>query len=46
MILQNLPAIEKAIDHAIPVSQYDPQALLTDLPTPRPFKRTTRRKPS
>ncbi|MBI0104536.1 MULTISPECIES: ATP-dependent RNA helicase RhlB [Gilliamella] len=43
---QNLPAIEKAIDHAIPVSQYDPQALLTDLPTPRPFKRTTRRKPS
>ena len=43
---QNLPAIEKAIDHAIPVTQYDPQALLTDLPTPRPFKRTTRRRPS
>lgn len=43
---QNLPAIEKAIDHTIPVSQYDPQALLTDLPTPKPFKRTTRRKPS
>lgn len=43
---QNLPAIEKAIDHTIPVSQYDPQALLTDLPTPRPFKRTTRRKQS
>ncbi|OTQ57365.1 ATP-dependent RNA helicase RhlB [Gilliamella sp. A7] len=43
---QNLPAIEKAIDHAIPVTQYDPHALLTDLPTPRPFKRTTRRRPS
>ncbi|QYN42842.1 ATP-dependent RNA helicase RhlB [Gilliamella sp. ESL0443] len=43
---QNLPAIEKAIDHTIPVSQYDPQALLTNLPTPKPFKRPTRRKPS
>lgn len=43
---QNLPAIEKAIDHTIPVSQYDPQALLTDLPTPKPFKKPIRRKPS
>ncbi|KES18318.1 Superfamily II DNA and RNA helicase [Gilliamella apicola SCGC AB-598-I20] len=43
---QNLPAIEKAIDHSIPVSQYDPQALLSGLPTPKPFKRTNRRKPS
>lgn len=43
---QNLPAIEKAIDHTIPVSQYDPQALLTNLPTPKPVKRPTRRKPS
>ena len=43
---QNLPAIEKAIDHPIPVSQYDPQALLSGLPTPKPFKRTNRRKPS
>lgn len=43
---QNLPAIEKAIDHAIPVSQYDPTALLTNLPTPKPFKRTSRRRTS
>ena len=43
---QNLPAIEKAIDHAIPVSQYDPKALLSDLPTPRPIKKPMRRKPS
>jgi ATP-dependent RNA helicase RhlB len=43
---QNLPAIEKAIDHAIPVSQYDPSALLVDLPHPKPFRRPPRRKPS
>lgn len=30
----NLPAIEDYIGHAIPVSQYDPAALLTDLPPP------------
>ncbi|OTQ73578.1 MULTISPECIES: ATP-dependent RNA helicase RhlB [unclassified Gilliamella] len=41
---QNLPAIEKAIDHAIPVSHYDPLMLLSDLPTPRPFKRPNHRK--
>lgn len=37
---QNLPAIESVIGHAIPVSHYDPEALLTDLPkpkAPRPF---------
>ncbi|OCG21697.1 MULTISPECIES: ATP-dependent RNA helicase RhlB [unclassified Gilliamella] len=43
---QNLPAIEKAIDHAIPVSQYDPSALLVDLPIPKPFRRPPRRKNS
>lgn len=43
---QNLPAIEKAIEHAIPVSQYDPSALLVDLPTPKAFKRTSRRRTS
>ncbi|OCG46201.1 ATP-dependent RNA helicase RhlB [Gilliamella sp. Choc5-1] len=41
---QNLPAIEKAIDHAIPVSQYDPSALLVDLTRPKPFRRSPRRK--
>lgn len=30
----NLPAIEDYIKHPIPVSQYDPQALLTDMPKP------------
>lgn len=43
---QNLPAIEKAIDHAIPVSQYDPSALLTDLPTPKAFRRPPRKRSS
>ncbi|MHC6528645.1 MULTISPECIES: ATP-dependent RNA helicase RhlB [unclassified Vibrio] len=28
----NLPAIEEYIEHAIPTSEYDPTALLTDLP--------------
>jgi len=31
----NLPAIEEYIGHAIPVSKYAPEALLTDLRTPR-----------
>ncbi|MFM2486031.1 ATP-dependent RNA helicase RhlB [Celerinatantimonas yamalensis] len=30
----NLPAIEEYINHPIPVAQYDPDALLTDLPAP------------
>ncbi|MDF7670377.1 ATP-dependent RNA helicase RhlB [Orbaceae bacterium ESL0721] len=41
---QNLPAIEKAIDHTIPVSQYDASALLRDLPAPKPFKRPMRKR--
>lgn len=35
----NLPAIEKYIQHSIPVSKYNPDALLTDFPPP---KRVTR----
>ena len=35
----NLPAIEQYIGHSIPVSQYDPDALLTDLPKPHRLKR-------
>ncbi|MFY1026203.1 ATP-dependent RNA helicase RhlB [Actinobacillus seminis] len=35
----NLPAIEEYIGHSIPVSQYDPNALLTDLPKPLHLKR-------
>ena len=35
----NLPAIEQYIGHSIPVSQYDPDALLTDLPKPHLLKR-------
>ncbi|TKB46278.1 ATP-dependent RNA helicase RhlB [Thalassotalea mangrovi] len=31
----NLPAIEEYIDHSLPVSKYDPEALLTDLPKPK-----------
>ncbi len=30
----NLPAIEEYIEHTIPVSEYDPSALLTNLPKP------------
>lgn len=30
----NLPAIEEYIKHSIPVTQYDPEALLDDLPAP------------
>ena len=35
----NLPAIEDYIDHLLPVSKYDPDALLTDLPRPKPRQR-------
>lgn len=35
----NLPAIESYIGHAIPVSEYNPEALLTDLPTPKRLNR-------
>ncbi|WP_016954396.1 ATP-dependent RNA helicase RhlB [Catenovulum agarivorans] len=36
----NLPAIEEYIDHAIPVSKYDPTALLDDVTAPKPhYKR-------
>ncbi len=35
----NLPAIEEYIGHAIPVSQYDSEALLDDVPKPRYTKR-------
>lgn len=38
----NLPAIESYIGHAIPVSKYNPLALLTDLPA---AKRLTRQRP-
>lgn len=34
----NLPAIEEYIGHSIPVSQYDPQALLQELPKPFSLK--------
>ncbi len=32
----NLPPIETYIEHALPVSKYDQDALLTDFPTPKP----------
>ncbi|MDN7124954.1 ATP-dependent RNA helicase RhlB [Pseudidiomarina terrestris] len=35
----NLPAIEDYIGHAIPVTKYDPDALLTDVRSPRPSGR-------
>ncbi|WP_085300151.1 ATP-dependent RNA helicase RhlB [Cognaticolwellia mytili] len=35
----NLPAIETYIEHALPVSKYDHEALLTDLPRPKPRQR-------
>ncbi len=35
----NLPAIETYIEHSLPVSNYDPDALLTDLPKPKPRQR-------
>ncbi|WP_448567790.1 ATP-dependent RNA helicase RhlB [Thalassotalea ganghwensis] len=38
----NLPAIEEYIEHSLPVSKYDPDALLTDLPKPKPRQRRPR----
>ena len=38
----NLPAIENYIEHALPVSKYDPDALLQDLPKPKPKQRRHR----
>lgn len=38
----NLPAIETYIDHALPVSKYDPDSLLRDLPKPKPRQRRHR----
>jgi ATP-dependent RNA helicase RhlB len=40
----NLPDIETYIEHALPVSKYDHDALLTDLPRPKPIQR--RHKPN
>ena len=40
----NLPPIETYIEHALPVSKYDQDALLTDFPTPKP--RPRRHKPN
>lgn len=37
----NLPAIEEYIDHTIPVSQYDADALLQDLPKPFRLRRSS-----
>lgn len=43
----NLPAIESFIGHSLPVSQYDPQALLRHLPDPaKPHQRRPRRRVS
>ena len=42
----NLPAIEEYIEHTIPVSEYDPSALIPDLPAPlrlRPHRQQQRR---
>lgn len=38
----NLPAIEEYIGHSIPVTKYDPTALLSDLKTPRSTQRRPR----
>ncbi|WP_394176253.1 ATP-dependent RNA helicase RhlB [Thalassotalea litorea] len=35
----NLPAIEEYVEHNLPVSKYDQDALLTDLPKPKPRPR-------
>jgi ATP-dependent RNA helicase RhlB len=35
----NLPAIEEYIEHALPVTKYDHESLLTDLPKPKPRQR-------
>jgi len=37
----NLPAIEEYIGHRIPVSQYDPESLISDLPKPLRIQRGT-----
>lgn len=34
----NLPAIEEYIGHSIPVSQYDPNSLISDIPKPYRLK--------
>ena len=39
----NLPGVETYIDHSLPVSKYDHDSLLTDLPKPKP--RPRRHKP-
>ncbi len=38
----NLPAIETYIDHTLPVSKYDSDSLLRDLPKPKPRQRRHR----
>jgi ATP-dependent RNA helicase RhlB len=38
----NLPAIETYIEHELPVTKYDHEALLTDLPRPKPRQRRQR----
>jgi len=38
----NLPAIETYIEHELPVTKYDHDALLTDLPRPKPRQRRPR----
>ncbi len=38
----NLPAIETYIEHELPVTKYDHEALLTDLPKPKPRQRRHR----
>lgn len=38
----NLPAIETYIDHMLPVSKYDHDALITDFPKPKPRQRRHR----
>jgi len=35
----NLPAVETYIEHALPVTKYDHESLLTDLPKPKPRQR-------
>lgn len=35
----NLPAIESYIEHSLPVSKYDHDALITDFPKPKPRQR-------
>ncbi|MGO1298358.1 MAG: ATP-dependent RNA helicase RhlB [Vibrio sp.] len=40
----NLPAIEETIEHSIIVSDYDPTALLTDLPKPLTLRKSNQRR--